>query len=593
MLCLPLLALATLWLALPRLELAGMAAGRISARLDRQATIGSLRVTPGLTLRVALRDVKLANITGGSRPDMLTLRQLDAGIALWPLLMGRLELTDAAAEGASLLLERDGERRGNWQGARQTRSAAASGRDGGWYAALLRVTGSEILIRTSSGKLLRVGVDEAEIATDSRTEPVRLHARGSYNDLPLALQGRLGSFAELAQAERPFPMKLEAQSRRTQAALDATASDPMNFDRWQGRLELRTPELATFLRDLGVQGAPDIALELAGDASREGDVWALRDAAGSLDGQALTAPLLRLTEGLPGVADDLDVQLDATRLDLNRLLGRNAGPAPDGDADTRLVVDRNPDPTITARLTARELLYGEWRATNAALRVNVTPGRIEIPQASGVIAGARLQAAAEAQAVEGGTAVEASVTMREGRLDALRQLLGLRPLPLEGAVTAEAHVQASGGTLRQAMRRASGTAVLSIRNGSIERAVIEAMSTDLRAIFRTAPGRTPLRCALAVVVLREGRGRVMPLRLRAATGTVQGSASFDLMRRQLDLAVRSQRDTTDFLALDLPIRVHGSFANPEIGLGSRDSLPGDGAIALPEGLRATVRQNGC
>ncbi len=580
-------------MALPRLELAGLAASRLSARLDRQLTIGSLRLTPGATLRVALRDAKLANIAGGSRPDMLTLPRLDAGVALWPLLLGRLELTDAAAEGASLLLERDEERRGNWQGNRQTHGGGASGREGGWFAGLLRVAGSEILVRTSSGKLLRVGLEEVELTAHSPSDPVRLHARGSYNDLPLRLQGQLGSYHALAQAERPFPMRLQAQSRRTQASLDATASDPLNFDHWQGRLEFRTPELATFLRDLGMEGAPDIALELAGEASREGDVWVLRDSTGTLAGQAFTAPLLRLTEGLPGVADDLDVQLDATRLDLNQLLGRDAGPAPDGDADTRLVVNRNPDPTISARLTARELLYGQWRAADAALRLQIMPGRIEVPQLSGVIAGARLQAAGDAQAVEGGTTIEASLDMRDGRLEALRQLLGLRPLPLEGGVMAQAHLRASGGTVRDAMRRASGTAVLSIRNGSIERAVIEAMSTDLRAIFRTAPGRTPLRCALAVVVLREGRGRVAPLRLRSESGTVAGSASFDLSRRQFDLAVRSQRDTTDFLALDLPIRVHGSFANPSIGLGSRDSAPGDGPIALPEGLRATLRQNGC
>lgn len=588
-----LVVLGALVLALPGIELAPYAQDWLSGQAGRRVSLASLRVTPGLTTRLELRDARLANIPGGTRAEMLHVPHLRAALALMPLLQGRLELREVEAEGASLLLERDAERRGNWQGARQTRAAGPSGRDGGWFVGLLRLARAEIILRTSSGNTLTIGLEEAEVLAASPAAPVRLHARGRYNALPVALQGELGSFDTLAQARHPFPLHLRAQSRQTQLMLEATAADPLNFDHWQGRLEARAPDLAALLRDFGVEDGPATTLELTGQASRAGDVWTLAQASGALAGEALSVPLLRLTEGLPGTADSVAAEVDATKLDLNRILGRPAGPVPDRDADTPLRVDPNPDPRLQMRASATELLYGEWRAQQAALRLEVAPGRITLEQAAGTIAGARLQAAAEARALPEGAAVEASLNMANGRLDTLRQLPGIRSLPLDGAVQGQASLSMRGATVRQALRGAYGTTVLSMRDGTIDRAVIEAASTDLRALFRTAPGRTRLRCALAVLVVREGRGRVAPLRLRADTGTVGGSALFDLNRRQFELAVRSQRDSTDFLALDLPVRVYGSFAAPSVGLGERGDIPGDGAIPLPDGLREAVRRSGC
>ena len=83
-LALPLLAAAGLLLALPRIDLAGVAASYASGALGRAVTIESLRVTPGLPTRIALRGLRVANIEGGTRPDMVELERLDASLAPLP-----------------------------------------------------------------------------------------------------------------------------------------------------------------------------------------------------------------------------------------------------------------------------------------------------------------------------------------------------------------------------------------------------------------------------------------------------------------------------------------------------------------------------
>jgi AsmA protein len=71
----------------------------------------------GLSLRptVILRDVALANMEGGSRPQMLTAERVEVQAALLPLLSRRVEIARIELDRPDLLLETTAEGRGNWQ----------------------------------------------------------------------------------------------------------------------------------------------------------------------------------------------------------------------------------------------------------------------------------------------------------------------------------------------------------------------------------------------------------------------------------------------------------------------------------------------
>jgi hypothetical protein len=148
-------------------------------------------------------------------------------------------------------------------------------------------------------------------------------------------------------------------------------------------------------------------------------------------------------------------------------------------------------------------------------------------------------------------------------------------------------------------RAANLSAVVAMSSGQIQREIIEMASTDIRSIFRTPRGTTPVTCLLAVAEIRRGVGEMAPLRIEAGTGTIAGIASFDLNRRQLDLVIGSQRETTHFLALDIPMRVSGSFASPNIRParwspeGQAQLAAGDTMAAVPAELRDFARGNRC
>jgi AsmA protein len=71
---------------------------------------GRLTLKPALVPTLTAENLVLANVPGGSAPEMLRLRRAELRLALLPLLSGRAEVDSLSLEGGTLLLERD-----NWR----------------------------------------------------------------------------------------------------------------------------------------------------------------------------------------------------------------------------------------------------------------------------------------------------------------------------------------------------------------------------------------------------------------------------------------------------------------------------------------------
>lgn len=582
--------------ALPRVDLAPFAAARATAALGREVTIGSLRVVPGRVATVALREARVANIEGGSRPVMAELARLDATVELLPLLAGRLVLHGAEAEGLRLYLERAPDRRANWRAGDGTRGDAPPQRGGPLLPQDLRLARSEVVFRTTGGAELRTVIEDGRLTAEAPDRPARLQVRGSYNGVALRVEGVLGTLRQMSEAAAPMPVALRATAADTAMLLEGTATDPLNFDGIAGTLTFAASGLRDVFALAGEAGGPDLPVEFAAQARREGNLWRLTDLAGTIDGDPVTAALFELREGSAGTPDAVAARLAFERLDLARLLDAMGS---GGDAaDPRLQVPARPDPLIRAEIAADSFSHPEVSGTDAAVTLEVAPARLALEARLVTAFGVRVEGRGQMVPAGEGARLDATLRLPEAELDALRRHLGFGELPVAGRATVDAVVAASGATFGAARQGARVSAVLTMAGGSIAREVIEMASTDIRSLFRTPRGRTGLGCVLAAVDLRGTRGEVAPLRLRAGTGTVAGLMSFDLGRRQLDLVIGSERATTHDLALDIPVRVSGTFGDLDIApaewsRAGRERLSRGEMAPLPRALSEIARASPC
>jgi hypothetical protein len=587
-------------LLLGRVDLAGFAAGPAEAALGRKVAIGSLHVTPGRWLRIEVTGLRIGNVEGGTRPDMVDLARASAEVELASLLHGPPVLRAVAVDGLSVLLERTADRTRNWRfGPPKPPREGPEDRSGLPTLLDAAIRDSELLLRTSSGHILRTRLHHATVRTESDQAPLLLRAAGTYNDVPVSLDATLEPIALLRDAARPYGTKLHLASGETSLTFHGTMKDPLDVDGADGQAELRVPTPEAILALAGASEAElDASLNLEGRLEHHGDVWRLSEARGHLAGEAVHVRLAQFTEGQTGHPDAVAIDLGFGRLDLNRRLaaGKRAGAA---EADLPLRVSAAPDPLLAAKITVEELVYSKLQARDVAFEGSLMPGRIAVESFALTTSGARVIASGQVDRRGEGAAVAAEVRLQDGDLDTMRRAFGLRDLPLSGRLNGWVAVAAEGTTLNAAASGARVSAVVAMQGGRIAREVIEMASIDLRLLFRSARGTTQVSCLLGMLEMRAGVGEVAPLRVRSAEGTIAGTASFDLNRKQVDLVAGSVRSTTDFWALDIPVRVSGSFADPSIrpARWSEDGrarlAAGDNVAPLPARLRDFARRNPC
>ena len=586
------------FLVVGRLDWGPWAARRARAALGRGVAVGALHVAPGRWVAFDLRDVRIDNLPGGTRPALATLDRLTAEVDLLSLLRGPAVVRTLRIDGLSVLLERLADRTKNWRFGPETPHPGPPDRS--WVPTLLdaRLRRSEVIFRTSGSTALVTRLDDAAIRTASAEQPVQLTVDGAYHGVPIRLDAGLQPIALLRDASVPYGTALHFTTGGTTLDFKGTMTAPFDVDGAQGVLSLSAPTPGPLLAIAGARSDTDASLSLSGPFEHQGDVWLLKEAAGALDNSAISAATLRLKEGGSGQPDDVSVAADFDRLDLGKLLGAGRGGGR-ADADVSLNVDRAPGTLLDVRLAARQVGYGGVTATDARLDAALTPGRLAVSNLSLTYAGARAEASGAMEAAGGGGRVSLGLSVANADVQELRRLLGSGPVLLLGRLDLQGTAQADGATLNAAVRAADVSAVVEMAGGSIAREVIEMASTDVRLLFRRARGVVPVSCLLGVLTVRGGVGTVSPLRVRAAEGTVAGSGTFDLLRHRIDMTIGSEAKSTGAFALDIPVRISGSLADPSVrparwsAAGRARLAAGDEIAALPPGLRQAARRNPC
>ncbi len=577
----------------------GPSLSRYASRyLGRPILVGTLRVrmTPAVT--VELRDVAVDNVAGGSRPRLLQIARLDVELAPWSLLAWAVEgqppvIRHLAIDGVSLLIEHGADDRPNWQFGERGPGTPAHGNRRGDLPGLLDagLRDAEIDIRTSSGQILRIHIDEARSATTGLDQPVTVTATGAYNGTPVRVAGTLHSLAELHDPAVPFGVDIHLASADTTVDFTGTLTDPLHADGCDGRLTLSAPNEDQILAVTSIGGRAALPLALAGDFTRQGDLWRLSDGRGTLRNHPFQINL-DMQEGARRAPDDITVDAGFSVLDLTGLAsGGKFGAMP-------LHVDDAPGTLLDAHVTAGEFAFGPVRAKDVELKLKLAPGALSVEHLALHLAGGTMQATAAAKnTTSGAAALQLDGTLTGADAGQLSRLLGFGPMPLAGAVDAHASVGLAGNTFGDAARSNRGVVVLSMQGGSIQHKVDELLSTDLRMLFGTTEGTVRIACFLGVLDLHDGIGRVAPLRIRTADGTIAAGGTIDLLREVLDLTVASEAASTSFFALDVPIRIAGPMRDPHVlpaaGGAGRAANAGTDPRSLPAALQDLVRRNPC
>jgi uncharacterized protein involved in outer membrane biogenesis len=371
--------------------------------------------------------------------------------------------------------------------------------------------------------------------------------------------------------------------------------DPLKVEGVKGAVRLEAPPGARIIAAAGLPGAAAFGQSAGATLDHAGNAWRLTQLKGALGRDAFegTAELL---EGARRQPEHVALDVAFRTLDLD-LLATAASSGTTGAAGALPVIEEKPGTTIDAHIAAADTTYGKVRVSDLDLRGGVAPGRVAVTDATLGIAGAKASLSASAEPARPGTRVTASVSVSGADAARLTQMLDAADAGLSGRVDGRASLDMTGTTTTDALRTSHASAVIAMRDGEVARALMEKAAIDLRILLRKGGGAAQVTCLLGIADLRNGAGSLSPLRLRTSEGTLVGGGQIDLLKRSLDVTIRTDRATTGFFALDVPVRISGSFADPNIRPAlqpeNRSPVTPIDLGRLPADLQQLARGNPC
>ncbi len=215
------------------------------AATGRHVHIGRLSVVPWFTPTLGATDLTVANLAGGSQPDMATVARAEVRLALLPLLAGRVEVARLRLVRPDILLERDAAGQPNWHlGIRPAAAASAQpatfaadppGHHAGRPPALLvhavRIEDGRLSWRPRDGStVVRLDLRLLEAEASGLESPIAVNGQGSYAGQALALTAETGPLSRLLDeaATAPWPLKATLETPGARLAVDGAMTRPLD-----------------------------------------------------------------------------------------------------------------------------------------------------------------------------------------------------------------------------------------------------------------------------------------------------------------------------------------------------------------------------
>ena len=445
---------------------------------------------------------------------------------------------------------------------------------------------------------LAVGMDASlslvpdTTAADGRSMTVaKVEANGRYRKLPLKIL--LTSSAVLPSqggnpAVLPVAVVINATVGRAQLDFKGSAPDALQPHNFSGHFSLKGPSLAAVGDPVGVTLPTTAAFRTDGTLVKTGGHWQVVIDDATVGASRLTGAFSYETSGRVPM---LSGKLDGSRLllaDLGPVVGTTSAEMADVAAPMavnakgkgRVLPARPFDLAALRSMDANVLVHIGEVNLNTPYLEPLQPLSVHLRLNKGVLRLDDLVArTAQGQlrgdlALDGRTAT--ALWTADLRWDAVRLERWLKfnrpagsPPYVSGQLYGQAKLAGQGRSTAEILASLNGTARTTLRNGTVSHLGVELAGLDIAqglGMLVKGDDALPVQCAVADLVAKNGSFRPKVMVVDTADSAVWIDGSLSLATEALDLrAVVAPKDFSP-LSVRTPIKVRGTFSQPEVSL---------------------------
>jgi hypothetical protein len=543
---------------------------RMKAATGRDLVIaGNIDVSFSLSPRLSAKQVSFRNAPWSDLPQMASLGEIEAEVALLPLLSGQIRIKDVVLRGGQVVVETNKEGIGNWvldlapQTTPATSTTTASG-----LPQIDRMTIEDVTLlyrdgETGAKQTLAIKRFTAE---DAPGAGIKITIKGAWNERPVELAGTIGAPRQFT--EGPLPLNLEGKLGDVALGLRGDIGDPTTFSDLSLDVTSSGPSLAALGDILGVELPNSAPYTLDTRVNGGGGKLTLADASAKVGGSDAAGNLAFDTSG---AVTALTATLASQRLDFKDLGLDDGGGTGTSNSDGRLF-SAEPWPLdwlkdIDGEITwpIGTLVRGGASARDVAFSLALKNGAATLKYVKAHIEGGTINGNGSLKPGKNSPLLALKLTANGIESAPLLSMMGMDDVLTVGRVNMNMDVNGPATSLRDLMAGLNGKAGFTTGAGQVRNTFARLLLSNLFGLLTPFDGdASRISCIAGNFDIKQGIATTRGTVVETPGATVVGSGNIDLRNERIDMRVDPKSKNLNLSAIAVPVRVTGPLASPNV-----------------------------
>jgi uncharacterized protein involved in outer membrane biogenesis len=249
---------------------------------------GEIDLVIGFSPTLTLSDVSFANASWGSHPQMINIKQVQAQVAIVPLLFKKLEVKHIGFVGVDVFLETDKTGHGNWDFNTKKSSSGKTGAFKPHNIDIDKIRLEKLHLTFRDGEReqeKQLTLASFEVTRQGTVDSLAIELKAIYNEQQLTLAGKVGLIQHLLAHDR-FPLELAGKFSNATIKIDGTINDVLTLQGIDLKASITGKNLAELELGIGPKLPQTSLFDLTGHLMGSKKALALEDIIGKLTGSA-------------------------------------------------------------------------------------------------------------------------------------------------------------------------------------------------------------------------------------------------------------------------------------------------------------------
>ncbi|UAW99824.1 AsmA family protein [Halopseudomonas nanhaiensis] len=461
------------------------------------------------------------------------------------------------------------------------------------------VNDTQLAYRNPASDLSVEATITARDLPDTDAPGMQVQGEGSRGGEPIRFDLSLGPLLDLTAPDQPYPVEGSLTAADTRAHVDGTLTQPLDFKAADLRFDISGPTPAQLNAVTGLN-LPDLpGYEGSGRLQLEDQLLRLNELKLEIGESDISGDVRLDYSGRPMLWATLHSRQLRTRDVIKAAEAVDEADKEDPDqfksADRVLddePLDLQPMGLLDAevRYSADEILAKDVPLNSVELNVTLEEGILRIdPLALGVSQGTvRVQGSLNAQE----PALQGDLSLQMQQVD-LKPLLRSADLPQvaqdsAGILGGKGDLRAAGESIRELMGSLDGVIELAMSGGEMDMLATELVGLDVAESLVAAlsdDDSVPLRCTYVRLATEDGLAEFEQFYINTQDTNFTGGGTIDFGSEELDLVIKSHPKDFSIVAVDTPVFLKGTLADPKVSVDT-GSLLAKGAVSIVGALVA-------